>query len=153
MREDTKPILDVCGKHINVGDVLQSIDDNEQGVVVRISKVGDMAVTPIDQVGDLHISISPGCTRVTNRYNRFRHVPRAQQSYQERYLSWLHDKNAFSYNGLEDDERKSDDEKKAITGIMALLPDDVVDWESGPWPDSIESALNFLVEHLTRTTK
>lgn len=36
----------------------------------------------------------------------------------------------------------------AIDGIMSLLPEDIVDWESGPWPDKIEDALGFLAEHL-----
>lgn len=144
-------ILDANGKRITEGSVLRSIEDGCQGVVVKIMKAGDWG-SPSDQVGDLHIKTSPDCTHVTNRYERWRHVPRAEQSYEERYLSWFHDRDAFSYNGLKYDEQKSDDERKAISGIMALLPEDVVHWETGPWPDSIESALNFLVEHMSSNT-
>jgi hypothetical protein len=32
---------------------------------------------------------------------------------------------------------------------MALLPDDVVDWTYGPFPDCLEDALGYLVEHLS----
>lgn len=141
-------IVDAQGKRIAEGSVLRSIEDGCQGVVVKIMKAGDWG-GPFDQVGDLRIKTSPGCTRVTNRYELWKHVPRAEQSYTERYLSWFHDRDAFSYNGLKYDEQKSDDERKAISGIMALLPEDVVHWETGPWPDTIESALNFLVEHLS----
>ncbi len=44
----------------------------------------------------------------------------------------------------------SREEGLAIAGIMALLPDDTVDWDWGPWPDKIEDALNFLVEHMNK---
>ena len=43
-------------------------------------------------------------------------------------------------------------EKTPAEPAGALLPEDAVCWEEGPWPDSIESALNFLVEHLSSNT-
>lgn len=44
-------------------------------------------------------------------------------------------------------------EALAIDGIMALLPENTVDWEGpGPWPDRIDDALTFLEQHLTKIT-
>lgn len=40
---------------------------------------------------------------------------------------------------------------KAGSGIMALLPEDTVCWEVGPWPDSVVQAIKFLVDHLHAT--
>lgn len=141
-------IADADGKPIREGSVLVSLKDGERGVVTAIKRAGDMG-GPWDQIGDIHVKTSPGCTRVSNQYSNWRHVPRAGQSYGERFLSWFHDRQAFFYNGLEDDGEKSEAEKKAISGIMALLPETVVDWECGPWPDTIEDALRFLTDHLS----
>lgn len=136
------------GKPIRLGDTLECFSDGERGTVVNIVRDGDLGMPGLTQVGDLHIQTAPGCTRVTNQYVKWRHVPRDEQTYAQRYAAWFHDPWALDYNCLADDETKSIHEKKAISGIMALLPEDVVCWETGPWPDSLEAALKFLVDHL-----
>lgn len=145
-------IADADGKPIAEGSVLRCLDDGEQGVVVKILRAGDYG-TFLDQVGDLQIHTGSGSTRCTNRYSRWRHVPREEQTYEQRFLSWFHDKTALEYNGLIEDEEKTPDARLAISGIMALLPEEIVDWETGPWPDSVEQALRFLVQHLSSITK
>ena len=84
-------------------------------------------------------------TRVTNRYDQWRHVPEDEQTYEERYLSWLARPYDHSLH-----EEVSEKEGYAIDGIMALLPSDAVDWDYGPFPDSIENALGILVRYLKR---
>lgn len=136
------------GKPIRLGDVLECFTDGDRGMVVNIVREGDMGMPGLTQVGDIHIKTSPGCTRVSNQYTKWRHVPHDEQTYAQRYAAWFFDPRALDYNCLADDETKSVHEKKAISGIMALLPESTVDWETGPWPDSIEQALTFLVDHL-----
>ena len=146
----TVPIADADGVPIREGSVLRSIEDGEQGVVVRIVRVGDFGHA-FERVGDLIIQTGSCRSRVTNRYRFWKHVPREEQTYEERYLSWFRDRQAFDYNGLCDKEDVSDDAKKAISGIMALLPEEIVCWQEGPWPDTIEDALRFLTRHLSTT--
>lgn len=142
-------LVDADGKPIHEGSVLRHIEDGEQGVVTSIVRPGTYAPV-FAQIGDIGIETSRGTTRCTNQYKKWRHVPRDQQTYEQRFQAWLHDPDAFEYNGLKYDEHRTDDERKAISGIMALLPEDVVYWENGPWPDSIEQALRFLTEHLEK---
>lgn len=137
------PYADADGTPIRVGSVLRHVTDGSRGVVVDIKHEGDMG-TPFDAAGDIHIQISRGCTRCTNIYHEWRHLPRNDQSYSERLLAWK----VKPYDH-EDDRGISKDEGLAIDGIMALLPDDVVDWELGPWPDKLEDALGFLTKHLS----
>ena len=150
----TVKLQDADGRAIREGSVLQSIEDNCRRVVTCIKRVGDRG-NGLDAVGDIHIQDpkSPGSTRVTNRYAKWRHIPKEQQTYHERFGAWFHDKTAYDYAGLSDDKEKPEAEKKAISGIMALLPDDTVCWETGPWPDTIEQALRFLVDHLEALRK
>ena len=145
-------IVSATGKPIKVGDVLRSIEDNTTGVVARIVKAGEIG-SFFDQVGDLHIKISPGSYKISNRYSFWKHVPRAEQTFEQRFLSWLYDKNVYDYNDLLSDNSQTDDSRKAISGIMALLPEDTVNWEDGPWPGSIEQALRFLVEFFEKNIK
>lgn len=143
------PIADADGKPIRVGSVLREINDGERGVVVRIVRVGDMG-SIFDAVGDLNIHIERGTTRVTNRYNQWRHIPKDEQTYRERYLSWM--KTPFNKDlaALAYSENLALETQVAIDGIMALLPSDTVNWEEGPWPDTLEQALSFLTEHLSK---
>lgn len=145
-------IADADGKPIREGSVLRSIDDGTQGVVVKITRAGDLG-SPFDQVGNLKIRTGNGLYRCTNRYAHWRHVPRSEQTYEERHLAWFHDRDAFEYNGLVDEKEKSGDAKKAISGIMALLPEEIVRWDVGPWPDTVEDALRFLTEHLSSISR
>jgi hypothetical protein len=139
-------IADTDGVAIREGSVLRQIEDNDVGVVTRIIREGDrvrMLIPPC--VGDLLISTRSNSVRVTNKCTKWRHVPRAEQTYDQRLLAWMYSKEPLTLIS----ERASPDTAKAIDGIMALLPDEIVNWEEGPWPDSLEDALRFLVAHLT----
>jgi hypothetical protein len=141
------PLTDVVGISIKLGSVLQEITDGERGVVVRIVRTGEMG-TVLDCVGDVHIKTGRGTTRVTNRYAQWRHIQNNAQTYEERFESWL--KQPYEHDEF---KQISKDEGLAVDGIMSLLPDDAVDWDYGPFPDSIETALRLLVNHLTTQTK
>ncbi len=137
------PCADSDGTPIKEGSVLINLEDGSRGVVTEIGREGHITGTPMMCIGDVRIQMSPGHARVTNNYSKWQHLPHNDQSYEERFLSWLqrpYERDEFS--------EVSKDEGKAIAGIMAILPDDVVNWETGPCPDNIEAALQFLVEHL-----
>ncbi len=136
-------IADADGVAIREGSVLREINDGARGVVRRIIRPGDSG-TLFDCVGDVQIRVSPGHTRVTNNYNQWRHIPHSEQTYQERLESWL--QQPFV---LDPYKHAAEDEQRATEGIMALLPEDAVDWEYGPCPDRLEDALQFLATHLT----
>lgn len=135
-------VADAKGHAIVEGSVLKSIEDDSRGVVKTIKRAGDRGGA-FDQVGDIHIQTSPGSTRVTNRYDKWLHVPHNDQTYEERFLSWV-----YRPYDHDEDRQVSADTGLAIDGIMALLPDNIVDWEYGPWPDSLEDALRFLWRYL-----
>ena len=140
------PCADADGKPIKEGSVLVNVKDNARGIVIAIGRKGDISHLPMFSVGDLAIRISGshGTTRITNKYSEWRHIPHNMQTYRERYEVWLHTKYEH-----DEDRGVSRDEGLAINGIMALLPDDTVNWEWGPWPDKLEDALSFLVEHMS----
>lgn len=144
----TVEIVDADKHPIGIGSVLQHIKEKDRGVVTRIALPGMRPVVICEGIGDVHIQKSPGCHRVTTRYHEWLHVPHAEQTYEERFLAWTH--REYDHD---EDRSASNDEGLAIDGIMALLPEDIVDWESGPWPDRIEDALRFLVEHLNTLNK
>jgi len=146
----TVEIADADGEPIRVGSVLREINDGEQGVVVNIYRAGDRGPL-MCAVGDVQIATGSGCSRMTNRYNQWRHVPRAEQTYEQRFSAWMRTPADDPMTLIS--ERVSKDAALAIDGIMALLPEDIVDWENGPWPDTIEEALGFLVEHLSSISK
>ena len=136
---------DADGRAIRVGSVLKEISDGTTGVVHRISKIGDTACSPLDQVGDVHIGTSSGSTRVTNRYNQWRHVPHDEQTFEQRFQSWrLTPYDHDEYTEISKDVGLAGD------GIMSLLPSDIVDWYQGPFPDDIGTALEFLTKYLTQ---
>jgi hypothetical protein len=132
------------GKIISKGSVLHHVSENCRGVVVRIVRTGDRG-TVFDAVGDLNIRISAGSMRVTNRYNDWRIIPRAEQTYEERYYSWVHmgEFDAELYS-----ESLSKDEAYAIDGIMALFPTDPVDHTYGTPVHYVSDAIRYLAEHL-----
>lgn len=141
------PCADADGVAICEGSVLREIEDGAEGVVTQIARKGDKSYLfpPMVMVGDLVITTSRGCQRITNRYSSWRHIPQVEQTYKQRLLSW------FSRKYEHDDSRPiSKEEGLAIDGIMALLPENTVNWEMGPWPDRFEDALEFLVDHLTK---
>jgi len=143
----TVEIVAADGLPIFKGDVLRNTEDGTTGVVVEIALPGEACrrAFPLGAVvGELAIQTGPGCTRITNCYDKWVHVPREDQTYEQRFKAWLQ----IPYEHDEDREA-SRDEGLAIDGIMALLPIDPVDWESGPWPDRLDDALRFLVDHLT----
>lgn len=141
--ERAVPCADIDGKPIREGSVLVHVKDGDRGVVTEIGRQGHRALHAFG-VGDIVINTSPGCYRCTNCYSEWRHVPHNEQTYSERFNAWK----LIPYQH-DPDRGISRDEGVAIDGIMALLPDDVVDWERGPWPDRLEDALRFLVEHLS----
>lgn len=137
------PLADADGRAIREGSVLREINDGEQGVVTWIGRAGGPSGPAMASVGDIAVQKSSRVTRVTNRYSQWRHVSHIEQSYAERYLSWMH-----RPHDHDEDGDISKDEAMAIDGIMALLPDDIVDWDYGPHPDRLEDALRFLADHL-----
>lgn len=144
----TVAIVDADGVLIRVGSVLREISDRTQGVVTKIARAGDrgFGFPLMTTVGDLIITTSCSSCRVTNRYSQWRHVPRAEQTYEQRYTSWTHQK----YEHDAEYSKNSPDEGRAISGVMALLPEDVEDWDYEPYPDSIEAALGILAAYMTR---
>ena len=142
------PIADADGKAIRVGSVLRH-EDGERGVVVRIVRLGDSG-TVFDAVGDLNVWTGPGSYRCSNNYSKWRHIPKEEQTYEERYVSWKKTPFNEDLSILMHGESISKDERIAVDGIMALLPSDIVDWEYGPWPDDLEQALHFLQQHLSK---
>jgi hypothetical protein len=144
-KEVVVEVRDADGVAIHPGSVVKRTDEDGRdvsGVVTKILMPGDMG-TPMSCVGDMHVHIKAGITRVSNEYGKWRHVPHNEQTYAQRLLSWKYRKYEH-----EEDRDISYEEGLAIDGIMALLPDDIVDWEWGPWPDRLEDALGFLVAHL-----
>ena len=137
-------LVDADGVPIREGSVLREINDGDQGVCTRVVRKGDLNVPLMSQIGDIVICKDRGCHRITNRYNQWRHVPRSEQTYEQRLHAWKYQK--YDHDA---DRKISRDEGFAIDGIMSLLPEDMVNWEYGPWPERIEDALQFLVAHLS----
>jgi hypothetical protein len=146
----TVAIADADGRPIREGSVLRHIKEPAVGVVDLIVRPGTKVQSIIPAcIGDLHIRLGPGVHRVTNRYTDWRHVPHADQTYAQRYLGWV-----LTKEGPDDydDElsRMTKDEARAVAGMMALLPHDVVDYAYGPLPDTLEGALEILSHHLAK---
>lgn len=141
----TVRIADANDKPIFVGSVLKSLEDGTVGVVTRILEEGDTHVPPASCEGDLNLWVDHGITRITNRYYKWEHVPRAEQTYEQRLRAW---RSLPSYYDPENPVGIDEGEHDAIQGILALLPSDPVDWENGPWPDRLEDALEILKDHL-----
>jgi hypothetical protein len=139
----TVRIADVDGSPINRGDVLREVDGGAVGVVIGILKEGDAATHPMSALGDLTIELGNRIRRITNKYTAWKKVPHNDQTVAQRVRAWQHKPYDFDPG-----EELTRDEGLAITGIMSLLRNDVVDWEHGPWPDSLGDALNFLAERL-----
>jgi hypothetical protein len=133
---------------IRIGSVLQHARDRTRGVVVEIAREGQRTTTPMISIGDIVVQSRPGIQRVTNQYSDWAHIPQHLQTYRERHLSWH--VRPFEH---EEDRDACRVEQLAIDGIMALLPEDTINWEYGPWPDRIDDALNFLVAHLSELAK
>lgn len=144
-----RELRDADGEPIVIGSVLKHIEDGDRGVVVAIGRKGEHTAIPFFAHGDIAVQSSPGCQRISNQYAKWRHIDRDHQTYEERFLSWM--RTPFDRDSLDAGDDVS--EKIAVEGIMALLPIDIVDWEMGPWPDRLEDALGFLVEHLTAITE
>lgn len=150
----TVELKDVDGKPIREGSVLRNVKEGKDRGVVNLVVRPDgkvyRGVIPC-WLGDIHIQFTGilcGVTRVTNRYSEWQHIPHDEQTFEERYKSWL----IRDYDH-DTDRAASKDEGLAIDGIMALLPADVVHWETGPWPDRIEDALGFLSAYLSELKK
>lgn len=139
-------IADCDGNPIEVGSVLKCIEDNRRGVVEAILEEGDIALHPIPQVGDVVIRTGYGTNTITNRYDKWQHIPHDEQTYMERYYSWRYSSIEPDYS----DRGITREEAISIQGILALLPEDTVDYEFGDnFADNIEDALLLLAEYLT----
>lgn len=132
---------------IRVGSVLKCVEDGTRGVVQEIAIDGKVFDTPTCE-GDLKIKLKPGHHRITNRYDKWEHIPHENQTYLEKYTSWLF--KPFEPIGCGD---MSEDTELAIQGIVALLPEDTIDENGEPWIDRIEGALELLAEHLDEIKK
>lgn len=144
----TVAIADADGVPIRVGSVLRKIEDGDRGVVTRISRAGMFPSSPFDAIGDMHVRKDAGITRCSNQYATWRHIPHNEQTYEERYWSWYYRPETIDTGGLGD---VSKDEARACAAIMALLPEGIVDWDYGPFPDRLEDAMPYLVDHLSKT--
>jgi hypothetical protein len=143
----TVKIEDVHGEPIREGSVLKHTDGGEEGVVTKIYREGDRSRWGIECVGDMQIKTSSFSTRISNNYSKWRHIPHEEQTYHQRYQSWCITRKFVS------DSHEEEEDDVAISGIMNLLPMEIVDWENGPWPDSLGDALYFLQLHLTNLTE
>lgn len=149
----TVAIADADHKPICEGSVLRHVKDGVVGVVDRIIRPTDKFGPFFAQVGDILIRTSPGTHRGTNRYTDWKHVPHSEQTYAQRYLSWLLRKETAEEYAQEEGSHMTEDEARVVAGIMHLLPDDAVDWDYGPFPDTIEDALKILSSHLSKLSK
>lgn len=127
------------------GSVLQCIDqgDGFRGVVHQVVDKDDPRTWDHGSFaahGDLIISDGRGGSRISNRYSHWRHIPREQQTYPERFESWM----AAPFEDDEDMPGNSYSERLAIQGIMSLFPSDPVDYTYGPIPETTECALGLL---------
>lgn len=152
----TVKIADVDDQQIRVGSVLKCIDENDdaEGVVVSIIDAEDKSSIPWNCCGpiahgDLFISTSSYSHRVTNRYSHWKHIPRKEQTYEQRFKSWCCEKFEYDEYGL----GKSPEEQFAIEAILSIFPEDPIDWEHGEIPYNITEVMNYLVEHLEHLTK
>lgn len=138
-------MLDADGKQIREGSVLRHAREETRGVVELIVKdEPKFSFTPLFAgIGDMVIHEGAGVQRITNRYRDWRHVPHAEQTYHERFRSWIH--STYHHEEFYD---YSEDTGVAISGILALMPRDVVDCDYGPWPDSISGTLEILAQYL-----
>lgn len=136
-------IADCDGQSIKEGSVLRHTQDNCRGVVTKIIRAGDSGPM-FSGVGDMAIRESSNCTRMSNNYKMWKHIPHDEQLFEERYYSWLCREPYY------DESRSiSKDKQLAVDGIMAMLPSDVVDWDYGPFPDTLEDALWYLSKFLS----
>ena len=138
----TIEIVDADKVPILKGSVLQHIDDEDcRGVVTRIALPGMQGYT-MECAGDIHVRTGPGCARVSSKYHTWRHIPHDEQTYEERYLSWLY--HEFWYDK---DSSISKDEQFAMSGIIALLPENAIKWETH-YPNDFQDSLEYLMKHL-----
>lgn len=149
----TKTVVEIAdsdGIPISEGSVLRDIASGETGVVSKVVREGDRLTCVVPPcVGDLMIIMSRSCTRVTNRYKQFKHVPREEQTYMQRCMAWFHTKGSEDYAS----DRISADAQEAITGILALMPDDGLASPFADWPETIPDALELLAAHLSNTRR
>lgn len=135
-------LVDADKTPIQLGSVIQRIDDpDSRGVVTRIALPGMIGMA-MECLGDVHVRTGPGTSRVTNKYDQWRHIPHDEQTYEERYYSWL-------YGEFWHDEysQLSKDEQFAMSGVIALLPENAIDW-TYEYPNSIDDVLKYLMKHL-----
>lgn len=141
-------IADANGKPIRVGSVLRNVtaltpSAGSRGVVVQIPMPGDW-VDNSAQFGDLIIKTGAGSDRITNIYNEWIHIERAQQTVRERYLSWK--VTPFDRNSVP--EGVKPETWLSIEGIFALLPEEPREWDDVESPFTTDEALGILVSYI-----
>ena len=142
----TRPLTDANGTPISEGSVLQHVLSDDRGVVTWVGREGFTDGPAMAKYGDIAVRTSSNSLRVSNQYHYWKHVPHDEQTYMERFLSHTVQKDPYL---ITHNQNISEDERKAITGIMALLPSNTVSWEMGPYPDTLNEALHSLTQHLT----
>lgn len=133
------------GKPIVKGDVLINVQDGVRGVVTWVGLPGATNGPMFSGLGDIAVRRDSSLTRVSNQYSHWRHVEHDDQTYAERFLSWIHVPYVHDHH-----DNFSEEAGMVMHGIMALLPSDSVDWTYGPTPDTPENVLQLLTDHLTK---
>ncbi len=138
-------IVDADKTPIHLGSVIQRIDEPEcRGVVTRINLPGAKGLNiTTGSVGDIYVRTNSYSGRFSNQYNKWRHIPQKEQTHEERYYSWL-----YGEFWHDTDSQISKDEQFAMSGIIALLPENFIKWETN-YPMDIQDTLHYLMKYLT----
>lgn len=136
------------GKVISLGDVLRHQSDGTSGVVVELGIPGQLSRFPGMAVGDIAIQTSRQNTRITNCYDEWSPVPHDDQTYEQRYVSWL----LRPFEPWGEEYGHSRDCTIALDGIMALLPTSITGHQDF-YPRDIEDVISRLAEHLETLRK
>ena len=124
---------------------MMNLKTGEVGMVRRIIRFGDQG-SLLSQVGDLDLDMQNSVVRTTNKYDEWVHVAHDDQTCVQRLESWklkpYEDDATFGAANLDAGLRQ------AIDGMLNLLPNSVVDWRDGPWPDTLNEMLGMLAEYI-----
>lgn len=137
---------DADGKDIEIGSVLLNIYDKKRGVVIdlvdeKCKWIRYAAISPC--FGDMRIKLGSGSYRVTNICSEWRHIHRDEQTYRERYESWVVRPHVY------DDSKPVDKNTDLlISGICNILPQKYLDGYENMDIIEIEEVLSELVDYL-----
>lgn len=140
------PAKSAHGQYLQQGNVVRKIKGDKQdrvtGIIMRTLKPGDKG-NVFQMVGDIEIYISQGVTRITNKYSEWEHVPKEEQTFFQRYMSWLYTPGEKP----EYEEHMSDDEWMCYRGIVDILPEETVDWDNNP-PSNFTEVFRILAQYM-----